>query len=254
MSSPDPSSPDPSSTDPTAIVTPAEPETVRPNRRPQAISAGFLVVAAALLWIASRMTWSEVYAEDGLGEPRIYAIAGSDWSPWLVAIALLFLAGLVVQFALHGFFLRVVAALVAVCAVVVAVPAITLLTNGQDSGYAIDRADIGARYEVVAVTAYNNAGIVALFGAFFGVVGAVAMASAASGAKKMSSRYASPAARREELERRVFAEHAQAQADGDAAAAPTEREFWDALDEGVDPTDLHGGADPDAPRPDETRG
>lgn len=227
----------------------------RASRRPQAIAAVFLLAAAILLWVASRMTWSEVYAEDGLGEAQIFAVSGSDWSPWLVAMALLFLAAVAVQFALHGLALRLVAVLVAACAVLVAVPAITLLTNGEGGGYAVERADIGARYEVVAVTAFNGAGIAVLIGAVCAVVGAVAMAMSASGAKKMSSRYSSPAARREELERRVFAEHSRAQAADEPA--PTEREFWDALDEGMDPTDLPGGTDPerpDAPGRDRTDG
>ncbi|GAC55937.1 hypothetical protein GOHSU_02_00800 [Gordonia hirsuta DSM 44140 = NBRC 16056] len=217
--------------DPTA----AGESAVRPGRRAQGVAAIFLIAAAALLWAASRMTWAQVYAEDGLGAPRIFDVLGADWSPWLLAIALFFLAALAVQFVLHGVWLRVVAALIALGGVAVAVPAISLLSSGDNNLYAAEVIDYPARYEVVAVTTSGGAGLVTLTAAVCAVIGAFMMARSAAGGVKMSSKYASPAARRAELEQRVFAERDARIAD--AAAAPTEREFWDALDEGVDPTD-----------------
>lgn len=216
--------------------TTAETPVSRPSRRAQAIASLLLIAAAGVLWGASRMTWAEVYAEDGLSEPRIFAVTGADWSPWLVAVALFFLAALVVQFVLHGIMLRLVAVLVALAGVAVAVPAITLINSGDTDTYAADVIDLPARYDVVAITSRTGAGIVVLVAAACAVIGAVAMLRSATGGSKMSSKYTSPAARREELERRVFAERERREAGQDAGAA-SERELWEALDHGVDPTD-----------------
>ncbi|GAA3964334.1 TIGR02234 family membrane protein [Gordonia caeni] len=207
-----------------------------PNRRAKAIASLLLIAAAGVLWGASRMTWAEVYVEDGLSEPRIFAVTGSDWSPWLVAIALFFLAALVVQFVLHGIALRIVAVVVALAGIAVAIPAVTLINSGADSMYAAEVIDLPARYDVVAITSRTGAGILVLVAAACAVLGAIAMLRSASSASKMSSKYTSPAARREELERRVFAEREARQAGQDSGAA-SERELWEALDHGVDPTD-----------------
>lgn len=214
-----------------------------PNRRrPQALAAIFLLTAAGLLWGASRMRWAQVYTEDGLGEPRIFDVLGSDWSPWLMAVALLFLAALAVQFALHGIALRVVATLVALGGILVAVPAISMITSGANNLYAAEVIDLPARAEVIAVSTFSGAGVLTLLAAVCAVIGAVVMARSASRAGKMSSKYTSPAARRAELERQVFA---------DRDRKHTEREFWDALDHGVDPTDSASGpGEEPAGRPD----
>ncbi|MFZ2512511.1 MAG: TIGR02234 family membrane protein [Gordonia sp. (in: high G+C Gram-positive bacteria)] len=206
-----------------------------PNRRPRAVAALFLLAAAGLLWGASRMRWAQVYTEDGLGEPRVFDVVGSDWSPWLLAVALLFLAALAVQFVLHGIVLRVVAIVVALGAILVAVPAISMMTSGANNLYAAETIDLPARSDVIAVTTFTGAGVLALLAALCAVVGAVLMSRSASGASKMSSKYTSPAARRADLERQVFADRDRAQ---------SEREFWDALDHGVDPTSGPDGGDP----------
>lgn len=198
-----------------------------PNRRPQAIATVFLIAAAGLLWAASRMRWAEVYTEDGLGQPRTFNVLGADWSPWLMAIALLFLAALAVQFVLHGIFLRVVAIIVALGGIAVAIPAISLINSGENNLYAANMVDIPARSDVVAISTFAGAGVVTLIAAACAVIGAVMMARSAGGARKMSSKYTSPAARRAELERQVFAERDRKQ---------SEREQWDALDHGYDPT------------------
>lgn len=206
-----------------------------PSRRPQLLATALLLAAAALLWGASRMRWAQVYTEDGLGEPRVFDVLGSDWSPWLLAVALLFLAALGVQFVLHGVLLRVVAVLVALGGVLAAVPAISLLTSGENNLYAAETVDLPARSDIIAVTISAGAGVVTLLAAVCAVAGAVLMIRSASGARTMSSKYTSPASRRAELERQVFA---------DRDRERSEREFWDALDHGVDPT----GVDPTSGR------
>lgn len=218
------------------------------NRRSQVIAAILLVVAAAAVWLAARMTWATVYAEDGMSEPRTFPVHGSDWSPWLLAVAIVLLAAVPVQFFFRGVAARIVAVLVALVGVAVAIPAISLLTSGDNNLYAARVVDVPARYEVVAVTAAALPGAVLLAAAVCAVAGAVAMLRSGGGARR-STKYTTPAARRAELERRVFAEREQSRRepagplDGaapagarDEAAAPTERDLWDSLDHGVDPT------------------
>lgn len=228
-------------TTPETPETPDSPETPgtpapRRNRRPQVIASLLLIVAAGALWAASRMTWAQVYAEDGLTPARIFAVTGSDWSPWLVAVALFLLAALLVQFVLHGVFLRAVAVLVAAAGVAIAIPAITLINSGDNNLYAVDAIDLPARYDVVAISSQTGAGVVVLAAAVCAVLGAVMMLRSASTGPKMSSKYTSPAARRDELERRVFAERERREAGREPDGA-SERELWEALDHGVDPTD-----------------
>ncbi|MFT3662095.1 MAG: TIGR02234 family membrane protein [Gordonia sp. (in: high G+C Gram-positive bacteria)] len=201
------------------------------------IATILLLIAAGTLWASSRMTWASVYTEDDLSPARIFEVLGSDWSPWLFAVALVFLAAVPALFALHGLLLRIVAVLVALAGVAIAFPAISLLGSGDD-WYAVGVVEIPARAEVVAVTNEWEPGVVVLLSALCAVIAAIMILRSASSGRRMSSKYSSPAARREDLERRAFAEHERRQAAAAAAApAPTEREFWDSLDSGVDPTD-----------------
>ena len=73
-----------------------------------------LVLAAAALWVASRMTWVEVTSFDGLGQPRTAALSGGSWSTALVPLAVLLLAAAVAALAVRGWPLRLLAVLVAV--------------------------------------------------------------------------------------------------------------------------------------------
>lgn len=225
------------------------------SRRPQFIAAVLLAAAAILLWSASQMTWATVIVADDLAEPRTLEVKGSDWSPWLTAVAIALLAAIAALFALRGWLLRVVAVLVAVFGVVSFMPGILLLTAAEGDDFAATTIDFADRYAVVAVQNLSAPGYVVIAGAICAVLAAVMMMRAATTAG-MSSKYVSPAARRDELERRVFAEReqrlaaeAQARAAGadpsqkSAASAddePTvenERLMWDALDTGMDPTD-----------------
>lgn len=225
------------------------------SRRPQLIAAVLLAAAAILLWAASQMTWATVIVADDLSEPRTLEVKGSDWSPWLTAVAIALLAAIAALFALRGWLLRVVAVLVAVFGVVSFMPGILLLTAAEDDDFAATTIDFADRYAVVAVQNQSGPGLVVIAGAVCAVLAAVMMMRAATTAG-MSSKYVSPAARRDELERRVFAEReqrlaaeAQARAAGadpaQKAAAPAddeptvenERLMWDALDTGMDPTD-----------------
>ena len=79
-----------------------------------------------------------------------------------------------------------------------------------NSDYAARAIDLAPRYRVLLTTVNPWAPVIVLVGAAFVVVGAVFALRAARGAG-MSSKYRSPAARREELERKVFADYERRQ-------------------------------------------
>ncbi|MXP21187.1 TIGR02234 family membrane protein [Gordonia sp. HNM0687] len=230
-------------------------------RRRQVLAAVLLALSALALWSASRLVWCRVLASDGLAPPRTFDVTGSDWSPWLTPLALVLLAAILAAFSLRGWGLRVIAILVAVAGVLSAIPALSLITGGADSDYASSAADIPGRFQVLLITTVDWAAAVVLVGSLCAVLAGVLLIRVAGGATGMSSKYRTPGARREELERQIFAEHEQRKhhPDGPAAgAAPgadtpssaepdpgrndappaNERMMWDALDTGIDPTDV----------------
>ncbi|MBM7367177.1 TIGR02234 family membrane protein [Gordonia hydrophobica] len=208
------------------------------NRRFQAIASVLILLAALGLWGASRMKWATVLVgEDPPYPSREVTVTGSDWSPWLVAVALAMVAAVVAQFAVRGLLLRGVAILVALGGAVSVIPAISLLTEGEGNLYVVKMAGVSDRSPVVGIPVESMPGYLVIVSAICAVLGAVFMMRTANQGG-MSSKYDSPAARREELERKVFAERERAAAAGEPAATETnERLLWDSLDEGIDPTD-----------------
>ncbi|GAA4679405.1 TIGR02234 family membrane protein [Gordonia humi] len=206
------------------------------GRRRQGIASLFLIAAALLLWISSRMRWAEVIAEDGLGEPRSFDVHGSDWSPWLVAVALLFVAGVVAQFAVRGWALWLVALILALAAIMSVFPGISLIGEGANNLFAARAIDLDPKYDVRAVLAFSTPGYVVIAGAVCAAIAAVFVVRGAA-AGGMSSKYTSPAARREELERKVFAERERAARGETTESDGNERLMWDSLDNGLDPTE-----------------
>lgn len=234
-------------------------------RRRQIYAAIGLALAALAFWAASRMVWARVVAADGLGTPRTFSAHGSDWSPWLTPLALVLLAAILAAFSLRGWGLRLVAILIAIAGVVAAVPAISLLSSGANADYASRAANMPGRFDILLVTTNTWAAVVVLAGAVCAVTAGVFLVRVAGGGTRMSSKYTTPAARRDELERQIFADHekrkaaeAAASSDsapeedrGNAGAPANERMMWDALDTGIDPTQDRSqptGGEPDDKR------
>ena len=220
------------------------------------VIAVLLGVAAVAFWAASRMTWAELIAADGMAPPRTFTVKGSDWTLLLTPLAIVLLAGIAAAASLRGWALRIAAVIVAAIAVLGILPAITLLTGDDHTTYAAKVIDMPARYQPLEVDTSVLPGIVVLLGALAAVLGAVVMLQTAALDAPMSSKYKSPAARRAELEEQVFAKRkadkksgrvsgsndpqeggrassTEAAADG---APNNERMLWDALDTGDDPT------------------
>lgn len=85
-----------------------------------------LVLGAAVLWVASRLTWVEVRSFDGLGQPKTSTLTGAEWATALIPLALLVLAAAVAVLAVRGWPLRILAVLVAAASAGMAYLAITL--------------------------------------------------------------------------------------------------------------------------------
>jgi len=213
------------------------------RKRRMGIGALALVLGAVCLWAASRMTWAKLVAYDHL-QVKTFKATGSDWSPWLIAVPIVLVAALAAMVALKGWALRVAAIVVAVLCVLAVIPAISVLAGGDNVNYATKAADIPGLFIVESISSPKWPAVLVLVGAVFGVIGAMQMMRISVGASGLSSKYQTPAARRAELEREVFDKKTvdktasgESSVDKPAAADPSDRLLWDALDSGEDPTD-----------------
>lgn len=230
------------------------PDAQRRTRRTKTIAALLLALAAAVFWAAGQLHWCRVEAEpfDGLTEQRAFDVKGSAWSPWLTPLALVLLAAIAAALSVRGWGLRLIAVLVAAGGVAAAIPVISLLTDGADADYAGDVSDMPDRYQVLFVDVGEWAVATVLVGTALCVAAGVFLLRAARGGAAPASKYRTPAARREDAEREIFRDYeerkaARKQSPDAGEQAPggstSERTLWEALDTGLDPTDLDGGDD-----------
>ncbi|MGV9802768.1 TIGR02234 family membrane protein [Mycobacterium sp. NPDC003449] len=183
-----------------------------------------LVVAAAGLWVASRMTWVRVGSFDGLGQPKEATLVGSSWSTALIPLALLVLAAAVAALAVRGWALRLLALLVAAASAGMGYLAISLWVVKDVAVRAADLALVPVAELTGTQRSYGGA-VVTLVAAVCTLCGAVLLMRSANGpGRGAASRYAAPAARRAATQQQ------------DTGEAMSERMIWDALDEGRDPT------------------
>lgn len=197
-------------------------------KRNLAVVSVLLAVAAGAAWGSSRMTWMHVRIADGLSPERAVDVAGHSWAPALSALPLVFLAAILAALALKGWARGVVAVIVAASAVGTAYPAMQVLTQEPDVRYLETILDLARKDYLSETDKVVSGPLVAVLGAVLGVTAAALLMRGLRGGG-MGSKYQSPAARRAELEQRVF--------DGAAAEQASERDLWDALDGGDDPTE-----------------
>lgn len=193
-----------------------------------------LVVAAALLWGSSRLTWVRATASDDLRGTRSAALAGGTWAGATVPLALVLLAAVAAVLAVRGWARRVVAALVLLVAVGAAVPAVGLLASGAGSDQAAELLDPPALAPTVTASTAAAGPVLALAGALVAVLAAVVLVRTRPAGGGLSSRYTTPATRRAAARAEVVPDRSESP--DPAAAALTERVLWDALDAGEDPT------------------
>lgn len=219
-----------------------ETSSARPRRLTSRLAIGIaqvlLVVAAGLLWTASRLPWVVIRSFDGLGPPRSVTLSGASWSTALLPLAVLMLATAVAAIAVRGWPLRLLAGLLAAASFAVGYLGISLWVIPDVSARGADLAHIPVVSLVGSERHYLGAWV-AVASAVCTLAAAVLLMRSAAivGADRESAtKYAAPAARR-------------AAARGDDATQDSadedmsERMIWDALDEGRDPTDRPRGSD-----------
>jgi uncharacterized membrane protein (TIGR02234 family) len=194
----------------------------RAGRRTIRIAQALLVVAAAGLWAASRLTWVDLRTFDGLGPPKLITLPGAAWSSALVPLALVLLATAVAALAVRGWPLRMLALLVAVASLATGYLAISLWVIPDVAVRGADIAHVPVLTLMGSQRHYPGPAIT-LATAICTLIAAVLLMRAAASARGTVTKYLTPAARR-----------ALAQPD---EKTMSERMLWDALDEGRDPTD-----------------
>ncbi|MBB2771851.1 MULTISPECIES: TIGR02234 family membrane protein [Mycolicibacterium] len=184
-----------------------------------------LVLGAAVLWVASRLTWVEVRSFDGLGQPKTSTLTGAEWATALIPLALLVLAAAVAVLAVRGWPLRILAVLVAAASAGMAYLAITLWVIVDVAPRAANLAEVPVA-DLTGTERHFTGAVLTLVAAALVLAGAVLLMRAAVKGTGGTSRYAAPSARR-----------ATATKQEDKGEPMSERMLWDALDEGHDPTD-----------------
>ncbi|CDO88448.1 hypothetical protein AWC29_16000 [Mycobacterium triplex] len=215
---------------------------VRPDRRARltiGIAQLLLVIAAGLLWTASRLPWVVIRSFDGLGPPKEVILAGAAWSTALLPLALLMLATAVAALAVRGWALRAVAGLLAVISLAIGYLGVSLWVLRDVAVRGTELAHISLVTLVGSERRYAGAGF-AVGAAVCTLVAAVLLMRSAMSARDGAKKYAAPATRRS-IARREGADGAMLEEPG--APEMSERMIWDALDEGHDPTDRPRGSD-----------
>jgi uncharacterized membrane protein (TIGR02234 family) len=178
-----------------------------------------LALAAAALWVASRMTWVEVTSFDGLGQPKTAALSGGTWATALLPLAVLLLAAAVAALAVRGWPLRALALLVAAASAGTAYLAISLWVIEDIAVRASHIADSPVA-DVIGTQRHYAGAVISVVAAVVTLVCAVLLMRSAGSERSGAARYSRrPAEVRQE-----------------ADAELSERAIWDALDEGHDPT------------------
>lgn len=196
-----------------------------------------LMVAAGGLWAASRLPWVTIRTFDGLTQPKTITLTGSTWSSALLPLAMLLAAAALAALAVHGWPMRLLAALVAAASAAAGYLAISQWVIPDIAVRAADLAGVEVMFLVGSDRHYVGAGVT-LSAAIAALVAAVLLIHSASAARVTTSKYVAPRARRS------AARTGELGSTGPNAAS--ERLIWDALDEGRDPTVQEPPADPGA--------
>ncbi len=186
------------------------------------LAQALLVVSAAGLWAASRLTWVELKTFDGLGPPKLVTLSGAGWSSGLIPLALLLLATALAALAVRSWALRLLAVLLALASLATGYLAISTLEMPDVAARAADLAHVPL-LQLVGSTRHYPGPVTTLVAAAGTLIAAVLLMRAAASAGRTATKYLAPAARRSAVRR--------------DQETPSERTMWDALDEGRDPTD-----------------
>ncbi|MEJ6020560.1 TIGR02234 family membrane protein [Corynebacterium sp. H113] len=226
--------------DDVAVTDKATAETSPKKDRRPGIAQLLIALSALGMWLAGRFSWLTVTTMDDKSGSATNELVGAIWAPEIAALALTLLAGVAATLIMAGLGRRIVGAVAAVVAAGAAWPPIQLLTAGADhqralelltTGSATQRANapvtVSDWAQVEELVIHNGGPIVSIIAAAVGVLGGMLLLVRPGGVNnRKSSAYENPEVRRERVRE-------------DLAAEPTSgRVLWDALDAGVDPTDM----------------
>ncbi|WP_448852469.1 TIGR02234 family membrane protein [Corynebacterium sp. 335C] len=213
------------------------------DRRP-ALAMALVAVSAVGIWLASRGTWLTVRTADDKAGESVIDMVGATWAPETTALVLTMLAGVAATLILGSVGRRVVGVLAAIVAAGASWSPLQLLTSGADPQRALDLLTAGQASQRASdpVTVTDWATVadlqthglmpgLAIAAAALGVLGGVLLAVRPGGgaARRRAGAYETPEVRRSRVRE-------------DLKEEPTSgRVMWDALDAGVDPTDVDAG-------------
>ena len=185
-------------------------------RRPLTWASLLLLLSGGLAYAASRGTWAQADAHDGLGAPRHVRVLGAEFAPSTAAIALLLLAAVPAVFAVKGWTLRAVAVAVALAGVGLAWTGADWLRGDPDPAQAGRLAGLPERYQIDHLEKDSGRGALPLSAGALALAAAVFVLRASRAAQGLGSRFDSPSAKKDRSE--------------------DERSDWARLDAGEDPT------------------
>lgn len=178
-----------------------------------------LLLAAASLWVASRLTWVQISSFDGLGQPRIADLTGADWSTALLPLALLVGAAAVAALAVRGWPLRVLAVLVAAASAGMGYLGVSLWVIVDIAVRAARLAEVPVA-DLLGTQRHYGGAVATLIAAALTLFGSVLFMRSATRAGSDAARYS--------LRRPVGTD--------ESTTTMSEPMIWDALDKGSDPT------------------
>lgn len=237
--------------------------------RLSALAAWLPLPAAGLLWASSRMSWATVHSADGLTEPRADSLSGALYSPVPAALAIVLVASVAALLAVRGWAVAVVAALVGIVGMATGVQAANVLITGIDAQRAADALELPGRADVDAIDLTPAGPLVALLGALLAIAAALAVIATRSRRLGLSDRFERPGQRTGDHAKHQpdtgYSPPTESDSPSDSAttnlspdsgrkdrrqdrsardetnvdresASPSERDLWEALDAGEDPT------------------
>ena len=199
-------------------------------------------VGAVLLWLSSRLVWVTVTAFDDKSGDAVRGLPGAVWASQVTVIALVLVAGTLGAFTLRRNARRGIGGLTALAAIGASWAPLSLLAGSPDperarmlltSGAATQKASAPVTLSdwatVTALDVHHTGPTFAFIGSALALVGGVLLVLRPGGTGRSgSSRYVTPGARQERLER-------------DLEESPDSgRVLWDALDADIDPTEDQG--------------
>ncbi|KAB1551239.1 TIGR02234 family membrane protein [Corynebacterium sp. 321] len=218
------------------------------TRSVRAVALALVVLSAAGLWLAGRMTYLTVDISDDKAGDSVKDLVGSVWDPAATPLALAMLASLIAMLAVPVVLRRVLGVIIAVLAGTASFRSVQLLTTEVDLRRAHDilTSGVGTQKQsdplqvsgwamVTDAHVHTFPVALAIAAAACGVCGGVLIMMKPGETSRGHSRYETPEARREGVEE-------------DLRQNPdSTRVLWDALDSGVDPTDVDPTDDGDFP-------